>query len=70
MHCTLVHKGLSEPIGIIPSISEKPFGRWRAIHESRRSGVVANLPCRDEEANWAAAGVCHSMQLCVHTTLG
>ena len=68
--CALAYKGFTEPTRIIPSIGEEPFGLWQAIHEGRRPGVITDLPCCDEEADRASAGVCCCMQLCVQAALG
>ena len=53
-----------EPVG------EEPFSLWQAVYQGGSSGVIADLPCRDKEADRATAGVCNSMKLCIHAALG
>lgn len=53
----------SEPVSVVTANFEHPFGSRKDAQQGGGSGVVADLPCNDEELLRPSLGVCYGMQL-------
>jgi hypothetical protein len=65
-----VFQRFPEPVSVIAPVSQQPVCLRQAAQQGDRTGVVANLACRHEEADRAAIGIGDGMQLGVHAALG
>ncbi len=63
-------ESVSEPIGVVAAVAEKPLRLGQVVEQRRRTCVVADLAGGHEEAQRAAVRVGDGMQLGVHAALG
>ena len=52
---------IAEPVGVIAPIAQQPLCFGQSILQQRRCGVIADLPCRHEEADRTPFGIRHSV---------
>ena len=63
---SLIYKGLTEPIRVIPPVSQQPVGVWEAIHKSSGASVITELASGHEEPDRPSNPIGDGMQLRVH----
>lgn len=66
----LVFQSFSEPVGIIPSVSEHPFDVWKAAQQRLGADVIADLADRDGQVERSAPAVADCMLFRILATLG
>ena len=55
-------QGITDPIDIIATISEQPFGYRKVIEQGSGAAQMADLACGHEEAARAANVICHGIK--------
>jgi hypothetical protein len=64
-----VFQRIPEPAGIMAVISQRPNRLRQTARQRRRAGVIANLTCGREDAQWAPIGIGYGMQPAGHAAL-
>ena len=59
-------QGVTEPVGVVASVSQKPLGAGQAVQESGSADVVADLTRCHEEADGPSVRIGHGVKLGVH----
>jgi hypothetical protein len=58
----LVLRGFTKPVRVIAWVGQKPLRRWKTAQQCCRAGIIADLACGHEEADWSAILIRDSMQ--------
>lgn len=67
---TFLLQRIPEPFGIVTSVGQHPLRLGHIVQQGSGAGVIADLACGDEEAEWPTIGISQRMELGVHATLG
>lgn len=62
-------EGVSEPVGVVASVSEHDLGARQVVQHERRALVVADLPLGQEKDQRPALAVADGVQLGVQAAL-
>jgi len=65
-----VFQRISEPVGVVTSVSEQPFDLWLTAQQCPCADIVTNLPGGDEEVERSSLAVANGVEFGVHTTFG
>lgn len=66
----LLLKYVPESLGVIAPVGQHPLCFWQVVEQSRRSGVIADLASRDEEAQRASVDIGDGVQPGIYAALG
>ena len=65
-----VFQRFSEPIGVIPTVTEQPIYLWQAADKRPCTDVVTDLSSGHEQVQRASLAVADGVKLGIHTALG